>query len=71
MVVCLIEFRICGKQYNGSIVTTFCARGNNFKSTHRNFRKEQKVPKKAHNQERFHEDFLQSGRNEIMTGKLQ
>ena len=37
MVVCLIECGICGKQYNGSTVTKFCARAHNYKSTHRNF----------------------------------
>ena len=31
MVVYLIECRICGKQYNGSTVTKFRARANNYK----------------------------------------
>ena len=41
MVAYLTECRICGNQYNGSTVTTFRARANDYKSTHRNFRKEQ------------------------------
>ena len=42
IVVYLIECRVCRKQYNGSTVTIFPARANKYKSTHRNFRKEQK-----------------------------
>ena len=41
MVVYLIEFRICGKQYDGSTVTKFRARASKYKSKHRNFREEQ------------------------------
>ena len=55
MVVYLIECRVCGKQYNGSSVTKFCARTNNYKSTHHNFHKEQKLSNQACNQKRFHE----------------
>ena len=40
MVAYLIECRVCRKQYNGSTVTKFRARSNNYTSTHRNFRKE-------------------------------
>ena len=40
MVAYLIECRVCGKQYNGSAMTKFRARGNNYASTHCNFRKE-------------------------------
>ena len=47
MVVYLIECRVCGKQYNGSTVTKFRARANNYKSTHRNFLKEQILPNQA------------------------
>ena len=43
MVVYLIECRVYGKQYNGSTVIKFCATANNYKSTRRNFRKEQKL----------------------------
>ena len=39
--VYLIECWVCGKQYNGNTVTRFRATANNYKSTHRNFRKEQ------------------------------
>ena len=41
MVAYLTECRIWGNQYNGSTVTTFRARANNYKSTHRNFRQKQ------------------------------
>ena len=54
MVVYLIECNVCGKQYNGSTVTTFRATANNYKSTHRNFRKEQILSNKARNQKHFH-----------------
>ena len=37
----LIECRVWRKEYNGSTVTKFRARANNYKSMHRNFRKEQ------------------------------
>ena len=43
MVVYLIDGRVCGKQYNGSTVTKFRAKANNYKSTHSNFWKEQKI----------------------------
>ena len=39
MVVYLTECMVCGKQYNSSTVTRFCARANNYKSTHRIFGK--------------------------------
>ena len=60
MVVYLIECRVCGKQYNGSIVTKFCARANNYKSTHRNFRKKQILSNQARNQKGFQEHYLQN-----------
>ena len=63
IVVYLIEYRICGKQCNGSTVTKFCARTNSFKSTHHNFRKEQTLSNQARNQKRFHEHYLQNDRN--------
>ena len=59
MVVYLIECRVCGKQYNCSTVTKFCARANNYESTHRNFRKEQILSNQTRNQKRFHEHYLQ------------
>ena len=66
MVVYLIECRVCRKQYNGSTVTKFRARANNYKSTHRNFRKEQILSNQAcRNQKRFHEHYLQSEHNGI------
>ena len=65
MVVYLIECRVCGKQYNGSTVTKFRARDNNYKSTHSNFRKEQILSNQARNQKRFHEDYLQNDLNGI------
>ena len=61
MVVYLIDCTDFGKQYNGSTVTKFCARANNYKNTHRNFRKEQILS----NQKRFHKYYLQNDHNEI------
>ena len=55
----MIECRVCRKQYNDSIVTKFRARANNYKSTHRNFRKEQVLSNQARNQKRFHKHYLQ------------
>ena len=65
MLVYLIEYRICRKQCNGSTVTKFCARANNYKSTHRNFWKEQILSNQAQNQKRFHEHYLQNDNNGI------
>ena len=61
----LIKCRVCGKQYNCSTVTKFCARANNYKSTHRHFRKEQILWNQARNQKRFHEHYLQNDHNGI------
>ena len=60
MVVYLIECRVCGNQHNGSILTNFRARANYYKSTHRNFREEQKISNQAPNQKHFQEHYLQS-----------
>ena len=60
MVVYLIEFRVCRKQYNSSAVTKFRARANNYKSTHRNFWKEQKLSNQARNQKRYHQRYLEN-----------
>ena len=65
MVVYLIECRVCGKQHNGSIVTKFRARANNYKRTHRNFRKEEILSNQARNQRRFHEHYLQNDHDKI------
>ena len=65
VVVYFIKCRVCGNQYNGSTVTKFRARVNNYKSAHRNFWKEQKLSKQARNQKRFHEHYLQKDHNEI------
>ena len=61
----LIDCRICGKRYNGSTVTKFRARANNYKNTHHLFQREQKLSNQALNQKRFQEDFLQNGHNGI------
>ena len=53
MVLYLIECRICRKQYNGNTVTKVRARANNYKSTHRNFRKEQILSNQARNKPRI------------------
>ena len=65
MVIYLIECRVCRKQYNGSTVTKVCATANNYKSTHRNFRKEQILSKQARKQKRFQEHYLQNDNNGI------
>ena len=65
MVVYLIECKVCGKQYNGSTMKMFFATANNYKSTYRNFQKEQKLSKQARNQKRFHEHYLLSDLKEI------
>ena len=65
MVVYLTECRVCGKQYNGSTVTKFCARATNYKSTHRDFQKEQILSNQGRNQKRFHEHYLQNDHNRI------
>ena len=65
MVVYLIEFRVCRKQYNISTVTKFRARANNYKSTHPNFWKEQKLSNQTRNQKRYHEHYLENDYNEI------
>ena len=65
MVVYLIDAGFAEKQYSGSTVTKSCARANNYKSTHSNFRKERKLSNQARNQKRFHKHYLQSGHNGI------
>ena len=65
MVIYLIEFRVCRKQYSSSTVTKFRARANNYKSTHRNFWKEQKLSNQTRNQKRYLEHYLENGHNEI------
>ena len=46
-------------------MTKFCARANNYESTHRNFQKEQILPNQARNQKRFHEYYMQNDHNGI------
>ena len=70
MVVYLIKCRICGKQYNGSTLTKFGARASNYKSMHRNFRKEQILSNQARHRKRFHEHYLQNGHNRICDWKI-
>ena len=65
MVIYLIECRVCRNKYNGSTVTKFRARVNNYKSTHPNFRKEQILSNQVRNQKHFHEHYLQNEHNEI------
>ena len=43
IMIYLIDCLACGEQYNDSTATKLRARANNFKSTHRNFQKEQKL----------------------------
>ena len=70
MVVCLIECRVCGKKYNGSTMTKFHARANNYKSMHCNFWKEQILSKQPCNQKRFHKHYLQNDHNGICDWKI-
>ena len=70
IIVYLIKCRICGKQYNGSTVTKFGARASNYKSMHRNFRKEQILSNQASNQKRFHEHYLHNDHNRICDWKI-
>ena len=65
MVVYLVQCRVCGKKYNGSTGTKCHARANNYKNTHRNFRKEQILSNQARNQKRFHEHYPQNCHNGI------
>ena len=46
-------------------MTKFRARANNYKSTHRNFQKEQTLFIQARNQKLFHEHYLQNDHNGI------
>ena len=57
-------------QYNESTVTKFRARANNYKSTHRNFRKEQILSNQARNQRLFHERYLQNDHKRICDWKI-
>ena len=68
--VYLIECRVCGKQHNGSTVKKFRARANKYKSTHRNFQKEQILSNKARNLQLFHEHYLQNDHNVICDWKI-
>ena len=70
MVAYLIECSVSGKQYNGSTGTKFCARAHNYKSTHRNFWKEQKLSNQARNQKRFHKHYLLNDHNKICDRKI-
>ena len=65
MVVYLIECSVYKKQYKSTIVTTFSARANNYKSTHRNFWKGQKLSNQARNQKRHYKHYLENDHNGI------
>ena len=65
IVVYLIQYRFCKKQYNGSTMTKCCARGNNYKNSHRNFQKEKILSNQARNQKCFHEHYTQNDHNRI------
>ena len=71
VVVYLIEFRVCRKQYNNSTVTKFRARVKNYKSTHRNFWKKQKLSNQTRNQKRYQEHYLENDHNGFVTGRSQ
>ena len=63
MVVYLIECSVCRKQYKSASVTKFCPRANNYKSTHRNFRKGQKLSNQARNQKCHYKHYLENYHN--------
>ena len=47
LAVYLTECKTCGEQYTGSTKTKFTSRANNYKSTQRNFKNKEAVPKQA------------------------
>ena len=65
MVVNLIECSVCRKQYESTNVTKFSARANNYKSTHRNVWKGQKLPNQARNQKHHYKHYLENDHNKI------
>ena len=65
IVACLIECRVCKKQYNDSTVTKFDTRDNIDKRAHRHFGKEKILWNQPRNQKRFREHFLQNNHNGI------
>ena len=73
MVVYFKEFcgnSVCGKQYCGSTMAKVYTRANNYKSTHRNSREEQKLSNQARNQKHFHKHYLQSDHNRIFDWEI-
>ena len=58
------------KQCNDSTVTKIRARACNYKSAHRNFRKEQKLSNQARKQQRFHEYYLQNDHSGICNWEI-
>ena len=71
IVAYLIECRVSGKQCIISSVTKFPARANNHKSTHRNFRKEQKLNQKPVTRNVFTSIIYRVVIAGFMTGALQ
>ena len=59
----MTKCRVCRNKYDGSTVTKFRATANNYKSTYRNFWKEQILSNQACNQKRFHKHYLQNDQN--------
>ena len=65
MVVQLIECKIYGEQYTGSIKSKFRSRANTYKSTQRKFVNKEAVPKQALKQNFFDEHYCSDRDNEI------
>ena len=64
----LIECRVCGEQYTGSMKTKFRSKANNYKSTHRKFISKKEVPKQTLKQKRFHDHYCHNCHTESHTG---
>ena len=65
MLVYLIECSVCRKQYKSTTVIKFRPRTNNYKSTHCNFWKGQKLSNQARNQKCHYKHYLENDHNGI------
>ena len=71
IVAYFIECRDCAKQYNGSTVTKFCPRTNNYKSTNPIFRKNKNCHTKRVTRKVFINIIFRVTITEFMAGTLQ
>ena len=65
IVVYLVECSVSRKQYKSTTVTKFRARANNYRSTHRNFWKGQKLSNQTRNQKRHYKHYLVNDHDRI------